>query len=274
MKNLTQRALTASVIFVVMTGGVILSQYTFLILFFAINLLGLNEFYGLFRSAGVVPRKTTGMILSACLFITSSLVVIGISDWKILLANIPFIFIIYLSELFLRAENPFGNLALTFLGIIYITLPLILFTAIPFLPPGAGIYHPHIILGCLFIAWSHDTGAYFIGKSFGRHPLFERISPKKTLEGSAGGILCAALVVYIISRGFPEINLSTWIIIASIIIVAGTFGDLVKSLMKRSLGIKDSGNILPGHGGILDRFDTLLGSAPFVFSYLALFFKG
>jgi phosphatidate cytidylyltransferase len=273
MKNSVQRALTATVIFIAMTGAVILSSYLFLILFFILNILGLNEFYRLFHSAAITPRKTGGLILSAFLFITSWLFASGISDLRILLVNIPFSFLIFIRELYLRAEKPFENLAFTFLGIIYITLPLVLFVAAAYLPAVSGMYHPHIILGCLFIIWSHDTAAYFTGKSLGRHPLFKRLSPHKTLEGSAGGIFFAAVVVYINSRWFPEMDWNHWAALALIIIVTGTLGDLVKSMMKRSLDIKDSGTILPGHGGILDRFDSLLGSAPFIFLYLVLVFK-
>jgi phosphatidate cytidylyltransferase len=125
--------------------------------------------------------------------------------------------------------------------------------------------------GCFFILWANYTGAYFTGRYLGRRFFFKRISPKKTWEGSLGGTVCALLVSYLSSLFFTEINSVHWIIIALIIVVTGTFGNLVKSLMKRSLNLKDAGTILPGHGGMLDRFDSLLGSSPFVFSYLILF---
>jgi phosphatidate cytidylyltransferase len=132
------------------------------------------------------------------------------------------------------------------------------------------VYHSEIMVGLFIILWSADAGAYFFGKTFGKRHLFPRISPNKTWEGSLGGVVCALTASYIIYRLFRSFPLSSWLTVAGIILVFGTFGDLIKSLMKRSLLIKDTGSILPGHGGILDRFDTLLGSSPFVFAYLIL----
>jgi phosphatidate cytidylyltransferase len=185
--------------------------------------------------------------------------------------NIPAVFGIFISELFRKEKNPFYNLAFTFLGIIFITSPLCFFVGTAFLPVESGIYHSRIIFGYFLLLWANDSGAYFAGKAVGTHFLFKRISPKKTWEGSLGGAVCAVLVAYLVSRYFSMPDAVAWVTIALIIIVMGTFGDLIKSLMKRSLNVKDSGTILPGHGGMLDRFDSLLGSAPFVFSYLVLF---
>ena len=135
----------------------------------------------------------------------------------------------------------------------------------------AGPVHYGIVLGFLLILWFNDTGAYFVGSLMGKHKLFERISPGKTWEGSAGGALFALLTAWGLSFVFHRLDVVQWLILALITIIAGTLGDLVESMLKRSLGIKDSGNILPGHGGMLDRFDAVLLSAPFVFVYLALF---
>jgi phosphatidate cytidylyltransferase len=135
----------------------------------------------------------------------------------------------------------------------------------------SGPQHYGIVLGFFLLIWLNDTGAYFIGSLIGKHKLFERISPGKTWEGSAGGTLFALLTAWGLSYIFPQIDRTHWLILAIITVVTGTLGDLVESMLKRSLGIKDSGNILPGHGGMLDRFDAVLLSAPFVFVYLALF---
>jgi phosphatidate cytidylyltransferase len=127
------------------------------------------------------------------------------------------------------------------------------------------------MLGFLLILWLNDTGAYLIGSWIGKHKLFERISPKKTWEGSMGGAFMALLTSWGMALLVKGIPLWQWISIGLIIVIFGTLGDLVESMLKRSLGIKDSGTILPGHGGILDRFDALLLAVPFVFVFLAIF---
>jgi len=234
-------------------------------------LLALLEFYRLFHTAGLSPNKRGGVILSIGLVVTCALTLSRMIGPKVFLVNIPITFGVFISELFRREINPFHNLAFTFLGILCITVPLCFFITIAYFPVPSGIYHPRIPLGYFLILWASDSGAYFTGKALGVHPLFKRISPKKTWEGSLGGAACALLVAYLISRYFAAQNAAGWMYTAMIIIVTGTFGDLIKSLMKRSLNLKDSGTILPGHGGMLDRFDTLLGSAPFVFCYFVLF---
>jgi len=274
MTNLIQRALTGTVLVIVTITSIIWSQYSFIVLILAINILALLEFYRLFQAYTFSPRNFAGTILSLSILVTFTLVITNKSDWRILLINILPAFCIFIFELYLKATNPFTNLAFTFLGIISITVPLCFFISIAFLPAGSGNYHPYLVLGYFFILWASDTGAYFVGKYLGNHKLFERISPKKTWEGSLGGTVFALLVAYITSGFFSTINVEDWMSLAFIIIVIGTFGDLIKSLMKRSLGLKDSGTILPGHGGILDRYDTLLSTAPFVFCYLILFRNG
>jgi phosphatidate cytidylyltransferase len=125
-------------------------------------------------------------------------------------------------------------------------------------------------MGFFFILWANDSFAYLTGVSIGKHRLFERISPKKSWEGSIGGFVSGLLTAWVISIFFKEFDLINWIVIAAIIMIFGTFGDLVESLFKRSLKVKDSGNILPGHGGLLDRFDAVFLAAPAVFVYLIL----
>jgi phosphatidate cytidylyltransferase len=133
----------------------------------------------------------------------------------------------------------------------------------------SGPFHYGVVLGFLVILWLNDTGAYFVGSLIGKHKLFERISPGKTWEGSAGGAVFALLTAWGLSFIFKQLDALQWIFLAILIVISGTLGDLVESMLKRSLGIKDSGTILPGHGGLLDRFDAVFLSAPFVFVYLA-----
>ncbi|MDP4246336.1 MAG: phosphatidate cytidylyltransferase [Bacteroidota bacterium] len=270
MNNLTQRAITGGVLALLIMASVCWSAYSFILLMLAIDLLSLLEFYRLFHDAGLSPQRTSGLTLSASTLLSCTLAISGLCGPKIMLINIPVAFGIFVFELFRRQKDPFLNLAFTFLGILCITLPLCFFIAIAFFPLASGNYNFRIPLGYFFILWASDSGAYFMGKAWGAHPLFKRISPKKTWEGSLGGAVCALFVAYLVSRYLVSSDATRWLIIALLIIVTGTFGDLIKSQMKRSLNLKDSGTILPGHGGMLDRFDSLLGSAPFVFCYLIL----
>jgi phosphatidate cytidylyltransferase len=181
----------------------------------------------------------------------------------------PLVSCIYLIKLYKKFERkPFTNIAFTFLGIFYIAVPFSLLNIAAF---EKGNYNFQIIFGCLFILWASDTGAYFAGTRFGRRKLFERISPKKSWEGALGGALLAMIFAFGIAYYFHSLALWQWLTIAVIIIVGGTFGDLVESLLKRSVETKDSGDTLPGHGGFLDRFDGLLISAPFIVAFLEIF---
>ncbi|OQP63833.1 phosphatidate cytidylyltransferase [Niastella vici] len=270
MNNLAQRAITGLILTAIIIAAISLSVYSFILLMLVINVLTLLEFYRLFQTVGLLPRKTAGILLSICIVISYTLVISGLLEGKAILINIPFAFSIFVFELYSKATNPFVNLAFTFLGVFSITIPYCFFISIAFWPVSSGIYDYKMVLGYFFILWASDTCAYFVGKYIGSHHLFERISPKKTWEGSLGGMVGAVIVAYVVSYFFKDIYMIHWIAIALIIVVFGSYGDLIKSLMKRSLNLKDSGTILPGHGGMLDRFDSLLGSAPFVFSYLML----
>jgi phosphatidate cytidylyltransferase len=153
----------------------------------------------------------------------------------------------------------------------YITLPFIFITKISF---GINDYNPKIIIGLFILIWTNDTFAYIVGKSIGKNKLFERISPKKTIEGFLGGILFAVLAGFLISKfyikakpEFSEKSILIWTSIALIVGVMGTIGDLIESKFKRVAGVKDSGSIMPGHGGILDRLDSVIFVAPIIFLF-------
>ncbi|MCD0473929.1 phosphatidate cytidylyltransferase [Flavobacterium sp. EDS] len=153
----------------------------------------------------------------------------------------------------------------------YITLPFIFITKISF---GVKDYNPKIIIGLFILIWTNDTFAYLVGKSIGKHKLFERISPKKTIEGFLGGLVFACFAGYLISKlyikpnpNFSDKSILIWTIIALIVGVFGTIGDLIESKFKRIAGVKDSGTIMPGHGGVLDRLDSVIFVAPIVFLF-------
>ena len=149
----------------------------------------------------------------------------------------------------------------------YIILPFLLITKIPFGKVG---YNPKIIISIFILIWTNDTFAYIVGKSIGKRKLFEKVSPKKTIEGFVGGVLFAVLASYIISKYYIEIvesNTFIWIITALIVSIFGTIGDLIESKFKRIAGVKDSGRIMPGHGGILDRLDSVIFATPIIFLF-------
>jgi len=273
--NLTQRLITGILGSAAIIAGVSYSEWTYFAIFFIICLFTLLEFYNLVGLDGLAPQKAFGTlcgVLIFCLsfFIEGHIVINGQpmpTTFYILI--FPLISCIYMIKLYKKFERkPFTNIAFTFLGIFYVVVPFVLLNVIVF---DEGVYNFEIILGSLLILWASDTGAYFAGTFFGKRKLFERISPKKSWEGFIGGAVLALIFAYGSSQFLHTLTISQWIIVGVIIIVGGTFGDLIESLLKRSIEIKDSGDSLPGHGGFLDRFDGLLISAPFIAAYLEIF---
>jgi len=271
MNSFVTRSLTGIAIVVTITASVLAGMYTFIALLLIINLLALNEFYKLVAREQFHPGLKEGAFLSLVFFISMTLVLTNWFDWQILLINLISVAVIFIRELYRDSPVSLQNLALTFFGIAYITVPIIVFECIAFLPFKEGAYHPEIILGYFVLLWISDSGAYAVGSLVGKHKLFERISPKKTWEGSIGGAVLTFVAAYFISSIVKEVSLRDWFVMSLIVVVMGTYGDLFKSLLKRSANVKDAGNLLPGHGGFLDRFDSLIGSAPFVFGYLTIF---
>jgi len=267
VNNFLKRTLTAAAFVAVLLGCTYYHQYSFTALFFIITVLGVWEFYTLAEKTTAKPQKIWGTFIAAIFFITNAIICLGYNNYSILALNIPLLFSVFIIELFTKAEHPFKNIAFTLLGIFYVVLP---FSLLNYLVTYTGTYSFELIFGFFFILWSNDTGAYLVGSLIGKNKLFPRISPGKTWEGSIGGALLSFIVAYIISQWYHSINTTDWMVIAGILVVIGTLGDLVESLFKRSISVKDSGNLLPGHGGILDRFDSLIMATPFVFTYLFL----
>lgn len=254
----------------VLIGGIWFSRESFLIIALAIVVLGMWEFYSVYKKETILPQKYFGLTAGIYLFVSNFCFASGITGSKIFFPFIFFIFVIFVVELYRKNNHPFTNIAITLLGIIWIALPVSLMNYIVMDNVRENIYTPWILLGFFFLIWANDTGAYLFGITFGKHRLFERVSPKKSWEGSIGGAFVTLGVAYLISFFYTEINLLDWLIVSCIIIISGTYGDLVESLFKRSINIKDSGSILPGHGGILDRFDSAFLAAPCVYMYLEL----
>jgi phosphatidate cytidylyltransferase len=267
MNNFVKRTLTAAVFVVVLLGCTFWNQKAFSILFFVITILGVWEFYVLAEKGGSQPQKVVGTLAGVFLFVSNALVSAGLFDTRILIINIPMVFIVFILELYTKAGDPFKNIAFTLLGLFYVALP---FSLLNYITCYNNIYSYELLFGFLFILWSNDTGAYLTGSAIGKNKLFARVSPGKSWEGSIGGAVLSYVVAFIISGWYTSVTRFDWMVIATILIVIGTLGDLVESLFKRSLHVKDSGTLLPGHGGILDRFDSLILATPFVFAYLYL----
>ncbi|MBS1950459.1 MAG: Phosphatidate cytidylyltransferase [Cytophagales bacterium] len=267
--NLVPRLLTGILGAAAVIFCVAFSAWTYFAIFFVICLFSLLEFYRLAGLDGLVPQKTFGVFSGLVIFALSFFVEIGMIDNRYYFLIFPLISGVYIIKLYKQFERkPFTNIAITFLGIFYTAVPFALLNVAAFEYKN---YNYQIILGCLLILWAADTGAYFAGTFFGKRKLFERISPKKSWEGFVGGAILAMIFAWSISFYFTSLSQWKWLAIGWIIIIGGTYGDLVESLLKRSIEIKDSGDTLPGHGGFLDRFDGLLISAPFIVAFLEIF---
>ncbi|MXV49798.1 phosphatidate cytidylyltransferase [Pedobacter sp. HMF7647] len=259
------RAITGFFFVVVMLASELLGVYAFAFFFLVLSVLNLNEFYSLVKNERISPQRINGLLLGGALFVT--VVFWHVFDFPAhyFLAAVPLLTLIYIAELYRKKDNPFINIAFTFTGIVFCVIPFCFFALLAFLD---GSFEYHLPLGFLLLLWSSDTGAYLFGVKLGKNKLFERHSPKKTWEGFFGGLLTSLVVAFILSLYFKELAFVHWAVVSVIIVVFGTIGDLTESMLKRSMNIKDSGSILPGHGGLLDRFDGLFLSAPVVFTYL------
>lgn len=273
MKNLLTRIVSAFIYGLVLIISVLAGKVWFLLFFAMVSTFCLVEFYNLTESGDVKINRFWGFTLAGIMYLSISLYLLGyVLQPKFFFFFLPFLYIIFVQELYNRNKRPFHSIAYTILGIVYTLLPFLLFVSLAFMSADRHYdYRP--CLGFLFLLWGADTGAFFSGKLLGRHLLMERISPKKTWEGLFGGLITSIGVALILSKFFKGLSLMEWLGMAAIIVTIGSLGDLVESMFKRELDKKDSGIIMPGHGGVLDRFDGLLISAPFVFLYLLLIQK-
>lgn len=237
------------------------------------------EYYSMVKQAGIQPQVVTGITAGIVMYVVSTLCAAHIIEYVWLLVMLPVIILIMVIELYRKKDKPFDSLAHTFFPLLYSALPFSLFPHAAFLHDGPGSILPHpgitfspwLIIGFFILLWVNDTGAYLAGITFGKHRLLERISPKKSWEGFFGGVVLSVLAALVLSEWMGMLNRTEWIIVSLIVSVAGTYGDLTESMLKRSLGVKDTGKIMPGHGGFLDRFDSTVISFPIVYLFVLLF---
>lgn len=280
MKNLVTRTLSGAVLAVVFFGAIYCSKWSFGALMLAMVVGCQREFYRLCRVAGSEPQRFAGTVLGASLAVSAFVIfmqfggaepvdaVVGKTVYALGLYMLLLVPTIFICEMVRNLLNPIANIASTFAGVVYVALPIALLFFVPLLL-GGGEWNPWVMLGYVLIVWANDVFAYLVGCSIGRHRMCERISPKKSWEGFFGGVL-GAIAVGVGVGWLLGANLWLWGGVAAVAAVTGVAGDFVESMLKRSVDVKDSGAMLPGHGGWLDRFDALLISTPFVFVYLLI----
>jgi phosphatidate cytidylyltransferase len=268
MSNLAKRSITGLLFGIVVLGSIFYGPYTQISIFSVFMLLGLIEYYRLFDQHPIVKiSKEIGVFIGV--FIFSLLVGISLKILPIISITIifPLFFTLILNELWKKQENPIVNISVLVFGIIYIVIPFNLTIDLNL----RNIGDLPLIVGMFLLIWTNDCFAYCIGRLLGKRKLFERISPNKTWEGAIGGIIFTLILGYIIGAYINKGEELFWVVSALIIAPCSIYGDLLESLFKRSLNIKDSGTILPGHGGILDRFDAALFAIPFFYSWAMLY---
>lgn len=269
MNNLGKRVLSSVLYVALFMAALAMGSYSTLAWLAFLTVLCLWEFYQLFKSTEIKPStfESTALGLAAFLVVASDAYRF---PWNLLI--LFYVFGLFLFELFRKRSTPIQNIAISLLGVIYLAVPLALLYRIAFFTQEgpAETFHPEVIFGFFLIVWGNDTAAYFVGSKFGKKKLMPSVSPKKSWEGFWGGVIFGLIIGYINSMLFPLFDAMHWLIMAAVIVIFGSLGDLVESSFKRSLSIKDSSQLIPGHGGILDRLDGVFISAPMVYVALEL----
>ena len=267
MEKLFQRALSGLIFVSVLIFSILYSKITFISLFFILMLFCLYEFQKIIALKSMFP-----FLIGTLFFVFGNILNVEDVPSRIIFEYVGVvlfltIFITFASILFAKKEEVVSHLGKIFLTVIYIVVPFTLIVQIPFLNATFN-YVNTTILGVFILIWTNDTFAFIIGKNFGKHKLLKRISPNKTIEGFVGGMAFTFISGLIVSQYFTGLSLNHWLVIAGIVSIFGVLGDLIESMFKRQGGFKDSSNLIPGHGGFLDRFDSVIFAAPFIFIYL------
>ena len=277
LKELIVRTISGVVMLLLFIGALVWSKWSAGALFAVVMLGGLVEFYRLCRKKGFEPMYSVGIATSVALFVMAFAIFL---QWgtpatemtaRLVLGALLYTMLIvpatFVCEVWRKSSTPIANIATTFMGVIYVALPLSMLLFIPQLLVGK--WSAWAMMAFVSIIWINDICAYLVGVTIGKHRLCERISPKKSWEGFIGGLVGAVGFAVLFGHLFGG-NLVVWGGLGLVSALAGVSGDLVESLMKREANVKDSGKMMPGHGGFLDRFDALLLAVPFVMIYLIL----
>ena len=256
------RAISGTVFVSILVASILFNQITFLGSFYILMLISVYEFSRMLNIKGIEPYLISTTIFCSTIFPYFNLPTIYTDSLSILI-----VLFIFLKHLIRERSESIKEISSFLLCTVYACLSYIFIVKIAY-ENHSHQYQGHIILGVFVLIWTSDTFAYLTGVTIGKTKLLKRISPKKTVEGFAGGIVSTMLVSYFISLEFTELLPHQWIVVGFLISVFGVIGDLIASMFKRSTGIKDTGNIIPGHGGIIDRLDSVIFAAPFIYLYL------
>ncbi len=274
MNNFIIRTLTGIAFAGILLGAILYNVYSFAVLFCLITGFALWEFYGLLKHhEDAALRRWAATAGGMYLFFACFMKAQGLAGEEIFFPYLLFAMYVLIGELYAKAPEPVNNWAFTFLAQVCCAGPfsLLNFIAIRQDPATASAAYAPLYLAAIFIfVWLNDTGAFLVGSLIGKRRLFERISPKKSWEGFWGGLAIALSSSQAFAWYAPETSRIQWLGLAAVVVLFATWGDLTESLLKRTLGVKDSGNLLPGHGGILDRFDSLLMATPAAYVYIEL----
>lgn len=276
MKNFLIRAISGIIFVVIMVVGMAFNAIAMTFLFALVTGMAVWEFTGLMNAhKGVNINRFITTAAAIYLYLAFAGYCSNLTPSAVFIPYLLTIVYLFISELYLKQSDPISTWAYTMLSQMYVALPISMVNVLGFVSDptsSLGVTFCGLLPLCIFVfLWMNDTGAYCIGSLLGKHKLFPRISPAKSWEGSIGGAIVVLLVALLISHlDFVNYPLTTlqWLGLGLTVVVFGTWGDLVESLLKRTIGIKDSGNILPGHGGMLDRFDSSLMAMPAAVIYL------
>ena len=272
MKKFLVRVATGAAFAITLLASIFYGKVSFGALFLLVTLLSVNEFCSIVKKyKGTTFSTWLAVLGGGYLFLATYMIFHGVSINPLTIYS-PYIAIVaymFIRQLFDTESKPLDNYAYFTMSQIYVAAPLALLNILATGGAEDGTTYSWLLPITIFLfIWCNDTGAFFVGCSIGRHKMWERVSPKKTWEGTVGGVVVAMIAGYVMSLFFEQMNVWQWMGMAAVVAVTGTYGDLIESCMKREMGIKDSGNILPGHGGILDRFDSAMLAIPSVAIYL------
>ncbi len=272
MNNFTVRTLSGAVYVAIVIGSILLGKVAFFALFAFISSYTLFEFYRLCCQGETKPQFGLGIITSLTIYVLVFLCNQNIVDSRFFFILTPLFIMIPIVEMLRNKSHNILNIVYTIFGIIYISIPFsflnLILSPVKNMPE---LYKPEIMIGLFVIIWASDAGAYIFGRMLGKHKLIPKISPNKTWEGAIGGTLFAILISTTFFSFFDYFSILNIVAMTLVTVIAGTFGDLTESMIKRFFDVKDSGKIMPGHGGLFDRFDSLLFAAPIYYIFISLF---
>ncbi len=275
LKDIGTRAVAGTLYILFILLGVLGGRFSFVIIFGSILGLSLFEFYRMMeKDTSHAISKIFNIVMGVVIFFSVFLYLEEISLIALPISVLLYLLILISSAIFIKREDILHGIIYSGFGQMYVTMPMSLLLFMSYFFPGemGGVgYHYAPVLAIFVFIWVNDTAAYFFGSLLGKRKLMEHISPKKTVEGFVAGILFTVIASIIFARIYQDYSVVFWIGSGVVVAIFGTMGDLFESLIKRTSSVKDSGNLIPGHGGILDRIDSLLVAIPAIYLYFTIY---